>query len=184
MESSFFQTCQWLDICGKNSIIQNPSKFVSASDTVEFSGFEITPDNVRSSPAIMRAISEFPTPKSLTDIRSWFGLVNQVIYAFSMTNRMLPFRALLEPKTTFHWDNNLQNLFEHPKAKMFDEIEQGVKIFDKKKPTCIATDWSKTGLGFWLFQKHCNCQGNTPFCCRNGWKIVLVNSRLTRTSTF
>ena len=25
----------------------------------------------------------------------------------------------------------------------------GVQIFDPKKPTCLATDWSKTGIGFW-----------------------------------
>ena len=37
------------------------------------------------------------------------------------------------------------------------EIERGVRIFDKTKPTCIATDWSKEGIGFWLFQKHCRC---------------------------
>jgi len=113
LENSFFQTCRWLDTCGKNGIIQNPSKFVFASGTVEFSGFEITPDNVRPSPAILRAISDFPTPKNLTDIRSWFGLVNQVTYAFSMTDKMLLFRELLKPKNTFHWDTNRQNLLHY-----------------------------------------------------------------------
>ncbi|CAG2222073.1 unnamed protein product [Mytilus edulis] len=42
-----------------------------------------------------------------------------------------------------------------------------------------TTDWSKSGLGFWLFQKHCNCQKLLPFCCNEGWKITLVGSRFT-----
>ena len=128
---------------------------------------------------MLKAISDFPVPKSLTDIRSWFGLVNQVSYAFSMTDKMLPFRELLKPKTTFHWDENLQQIFEDSKRRIIEEIEHGVKIFDKSKPTCIATDWSKSGIGFWLFQKHCCCSGDQPFCCKEGWQVVLVGSRFT-----
>lgn len=62
---------------------------------------------------------------------------------------------------------------------IISEIEEGVRIFDKSKPTCLATDWSKSGIGFWLFQKHCQCPSPEPFCCRTGWKITLVGSRFT-----
>ena len=55
---------------------------------------------------------EFPRPKNITDVRSWFGLVNQVAYAFSMTEQMHPFRELLKPATPFYWDDNLNKLFE------------------------------------------------------------------------
>ena len=54
-----------------------------------------------------------------------------------------------------------------------------VRIFDKSKPTCIATDWSKTRIGFWLLQKHCDCTPVKPFCCNCGWKVTLVGSRFT-----
>ncbi|KAK3748773.1 hypothetical protein QZH41_013512, partial [Actinostola sp. cb2023] len=39
--------------------------------------------------------------------------------------------------------------------------------------------WSKNGIGYWLFQKHCQCLSTEPFCCRTGWKITLVGSRFT-----
>ena len=55
----------------------------------------------------------------------------------------------------------------------------GVQIFDPGKPTCLATDWSKTGIGFWLLQKHCTCHKIEPFCCHDGWKITLVGSNFT-----
>lgn len=93
---------------------------------------------------------EFPKPKNITDVRSWFGLINQVSYAFSMTGKMLPFRQLLKPSTPFHWDDDLDNLFEESKLVILSEITEGVRIFDKTRPTC---DWSKTGIGFWLFHK-------------------------------
>ena len=65
------------------------------------------------------------------------------------------------------------------KTIIVKEIEQGVKIFDKTRPTCLATDWSKTGIGFWLFQKDCSCAKDALFCCPSGWKITLVGSRFT-----
>ena len=54
-----------------------------------------------------------------------------------------------------------------------------MRIFDPSKPTCLATDWSKNGIGFWLLQKHGDCRGPVPFCCAGGWKITLVGSRFT-----
>ena len=66
---------------------------------------------------------------------------------------------------------------------IIEEIEEGVCIFEKSKPpTCLTTDWSKTGIGFWLFQKHCHCPSTKPFCCRTGWKVTLVGSRFTHTA--
>ena len=91
---------------------------------------------------------------------------------------MLPFRELLKPGIPFHWDDTLDNIFKESKDVILSEIE-GVRIFDKSKPTCLATDWSKHGIGFWLFQKHCKCKSDKPFCCRTVWKITLVGSLFT-----
>ena len=73
IEESFHQAAHWLDICGKNGIILNPEKFRFAADTVEFAGFEISATHVRPSRMYLSAILDFPTPKDLTDVRSWFG---------------------------------------------------------------------------------------------------------------
>ena len=45
------------------------------------------------------------------------------------------------------------------------EIANGVKIFDKTKPTCLATDRSRDSVSFWLFQKHCLHSSAELFCC-------------------
>ncbi len=163
LEESFSQACNWLDICGRNGIILNPEKFTFGRDTVTFAGFEITPDSVRPCKQSLQAITDFPTPRNKTDIRSWFGLINQVSYAFSMTERMAPFRNFLKPGTPFHWDEQLSELLMESKRAIVSAIEEGVRIFDKSKPICLATDWSKVGIGFWLFQKHCECQKTELF---------------------
>ena len=121
----------------------------------------ITMNNVCPCNKYLQAIREFPTPRNITDIRSWFGLVDQVSYGFSMAERLLPFRELLKPGNAFARN---------------DELED---IFDKARSTCLATDWSKDGIGFCMFQKHYTCPGTTPFCCRDGWNISLVGSRFT-----
>ena len=179
LEESFWQSVNWLDVCGHNGITLNPNKFVFGADNVEFAGFEITLTDVRPCSKYLETILNFPTPKNRTDIRSWFGLVNQVSYAFSITDRMEPFRKFLKPGTAFVWDNEMEEIFQESKQVIVKEIEKGVRIFDPKKPTCLATDWSKTGIGFWLFQKHCSCSGNNLFCCHAGWQITLVGSRFT-----
>ena len=78
------------------------------------------------------------------------GLVS---YAFAAAERMFLFRQLLQPGTPFKWTAKLNHLFEESKSVIISEIEEGVRISDKSKPTYFATDWSKkNGIGFWLFQ--------------------------------
>ena len=92
--AAFNQAVEWLYLCGNSGITLNPSKFVFAQDNVEFAGFEITPTSVRPSRKFLESIVDFPTPANITDIRSWFRLVNQVAYAFAAAEWTLPFRAL------------------------------------------------------------------------------------------
>ena len=184
IEECFVQACAWLDQCGRNGITLNPEKFRFAQDIVEFAGFTITPDEVRPCSKYLDAIMQFPVPRNITDVRSWFGLVNQVSYYTSMTERMRPFRDLLKPKSPFFWDDQLQQLFEESKEGIIQDIQQGVKIFDKGRKTCLTTDWSKEGIGFFLLQKHCACPGEVPFCRNDGWKVTLVGSRFTHPAEF
>ena len=179
LEESFFQAVNWLDTCGRHGIILNPDKFVFAQNSVEFAGFQISKDTVRPADKYHQAIREFPTPRNLTDMRSWFGLLNQVSYSFSMAKELLPFRELLKPSKKFEWNEDLDKLFETSKEIIIEQIKHGVQIFDKNKPTRLSTDWSKSGIGFWLCQKHCKCPGNNTACCKDGWKICLVGSRFT-----
>ena len=55
----------------------NKKKFQFGSDTIEFLGFVVTGDSVKPSEKFLGTIKDFPRPRDITGIRSWFGLVNQ-----------------------------------------------------------------------------------------------------------
>ena len=56
-------------------------------------------------------------------------------------------------------------------------MHAGVRTFDPSLPTALSTDWCKTGMGFWLCQKRCQCLEVKPGCCPKGWQTVYVGSR-------
>ena len=116
-------------------------------------------------------------PKSTTDIRSWFDLVNQVANYAQLRDIMAPFKPFLSPKQQFSWTEELNQAFAISKQSIIKEIRHGVEIFDPTKQTCLRRDWSQRGIGYFLLQKHCQCASRTPECCIDGWKITLAGSR-------
>ena len=112
LEQHWWRTIDYLILCGKNGIILNPEKFQFARTTVDFAGFRITNSTIEPLPKYIDAIRDFPTPKSITDIRSWFGLINQLANYAQLRDLMLPFRPFLSPKNPFIWNDELQSCFE------------------------------------------------------------------------
>ena len=175
----FRHVAEYLTLCGQNGIIQNPDKFTFCERTVNWAGFQLGPDGVRPLPAHTDAIRSFPTPRNITDIRSFMALVNQVSVFYATQPSLLPFRDLLKKDTPFYWDESLDRLFAETKVHIATEVEKGIMSFSLTKPTCLLTDWSKTGLGYLMLQKHCSCLEHRPTCCPAGWKVCGVGSRFT-----
>ena len=90
---------------------------------------------------------------------------------------MEPFRDLLKPGNKFYWDDQLQQLFDQTKDQIIKEVRHGVRMFDPNRVTCLLTDWSKIGTGFFLQQKHCKCENIHPQCCPTGWRLVFAGSK-------
>ena len=67
--------------------------------------------------------------------------------------------------------------FEDLKSHIVEAIEEGVKIYDITKQTCLTTDWSERGIGYLLTQQHCQCEGKRQGCCKKGWLITFAGSR-------
>ena len=113
-EKSVWQAIEFIDRYASQGLTFNILKFSLVCDDTSFAGFDVTPTNVRPCHQSLQAISEFLTPKKLTDVRSWFGLLNQVSHAFSMAAKMLPFRELLKPGTHMSglqsWIRSFRNL--------------------------------------------------------------------------
>ena len=183
ISKSFWHTLSYIQLCSENGIVFNPTKFHFAEDSLEFAGFDVTSTGYKPPNRLLENIDNFPSPTNITGVRSWFGLINQISYAFSQASVMAPFRELLEKSRPFYWDHSLEAIFQESKQEIIRSIEDGVTTFEVGRPTCLATDWSKTGIGFTLSQKHCNClEINNPFCGTNHWKTTYAGSRFTKDS--
>ena len=83
MRQLFFDTAEFLTVTGSHGIVQNAKKFKWGRRELENVGFWVMEDGVRPSDETLTAIREFPRPTDITGIRSWYGLVEQVSYAFA-----------------------------------------------------------------------------------------------------
>ena len=134
----------------------------------------------------MAAIKNFPMPErpTLTDIRAWYGLVNQLAPFMATSPLMHPFSELLKPSRAIgkkvYWDQELQRVFEATKEKIIELIRTGLSYYDPKRKTVLITDWSKAGIAFVVMQKHCTCIhtiSDSPLCFTKGWRMSFCNSR-------
>ena len=177
LEQHLWRTIDLLTRVGRAGIVLNPDKFQFAERDVDFAGFRISDRTIEPLPKYLNAIREFPSPTSTTDIRSWFGLVNQVANYAQLRDTMAPFKPFLSPRCKFSWSPELESAFQASKDAIVDAIRHGVEIFDIQRRTCLRPDWSKRGIGYFLLQQHCSCLSGLPDCCPQGWRITLAGSR-------
>ena len=131
-------------------VLNNPAKFQFAQKSVEFAGFRVNDTSIESLPKYLDAIRDFPTPENISDIRSWFGLVNQVANYAQLRDIVAPFRPYLSPKHPFRWYEELDRAYRTSKTAIITAIVSGVEIFDMEKRTCLRPDWSKQGIGYFI----------------------------------
>ena len=182
LEAHWWRVIDLLETMGRAGIVVNPDKLQFSEETVDFAGFRVSPTSVEPLPKYLQSIQDFPRPSCITDIRSWFGLVNQAANYNQLRDLMEPFRRFLSPKNVFEWNNELDQIFEESKLAIVESIKHGVTIFDPARPTCLRPDWSVKGIGYYMSQKHCACPDVIPGCCENGWQVTLAGSRSLRSA--
>ena len=133
-------TLDYLSLCETNGIVINKDKFQFCQDIVQFGGLQITPTGVTPSNNLLNTISSFPSPKNITDARSWFGLVNQVAWAYSLSPIMLPFRELVKKNSNFVWNESLEKAFQQSEQVIVGLVKKGVTTFDINRTTCLEPD--------------------------------------------
>ena len=173
----FFNMAYFLSHTGAHGVIQNPKKFVWGVRELEFLGFWIKQDGVRPTSETLNAIKNFPRPTDVTGIRSWYGLVEQVAFSFTKTDLMQPFHQLLSKNAEFSWSPQLQTAFDTARQEIVKLVTNGVQSFQLDTWTCIITDWSKSGVGYVMWQKRCSCHTIHPTCCKSGWALISCGSR-------
>lgn len=160
--------------CDDNGITLNPEKCSFATESVDFCGYRIgssgyTPDAKKTA-----ALSKFPQPECLTDLRSFLGLVHQMgSFSPEVAGAAEPLRQLLRPKNEWLWTEEHTRAFNAVKAALVKPPVLG--FFDPKRRTVLETDAARLkGLGFCLRQQD---EAGT-------WHLIQCGSRfLTETET-
>lgn len=137
LEQHWWRTIDLLTRVGRAGIVLNSDKFQFAERDVDFAGFRVTDSTTEPLPKYLDAIRDFPTPDSTTDIRSWFGLVNQVANYAQLRDTMAPFKPFLSPHCKFSWSPERENAFQSSKCAIIEAIREGVEIYDMQKHTCL-----------------------------------------------
>ena len=84
---------------------------------------------------MLEAVREFPRPRDISGVRSFFGLVEQVSFAFSKTEVMALFRHLLSLKQKFLWSQELQDAFKRGKQEVLEQVRGGIQSLDLNRTT-------------------------------------------------
>ena len=100
------------------------------------------------------AISEFPQPKNVTDIKSWLGLTNTLAsFVPNLSKYTEGVRVLLKKGVSFTWDSEQEKSFTATKELLTSKLVR--KAFDPTLPpenTHLYTDAALKGLGAALMQ--------------------------------
>ena len=67
---------------------------------------------------MLKSIRDFPRPKDVSGIRSFFGLVEQVGWVLNKCNDMAPLRLLLCSEVEFKWSEELEEVFVKAKESV------------------------------------------------------------------
>ena len=138
--------------CKEWGITLSKSKF-QYGNSVKFAGLIVDENGSKPDPEKVASIRDFPSPKDITNLRSWMGLVNQFAsFAPDLKHAMVPLQGLLKPKNAYLWTQEHEEAMEKVKNILTSEKGPVLMHFDSKLPVVLITDASKTGLGFILAQ--------------------------------
>ena len=95
MEELKSKCTELLQRCDQHNIALSKNKF-KMGERVTFAGFNIDANGVTPLETRLQAIEEFPTPKNITDVRSFLGIINQLsAFTLEIAGITDPLRALL-----------------------------------------------------------------------------------------
>ena len=127
-------------------------KKLEIGESVEFAGQIVSQTGVQPNPSYLQGIRDFPAPRSVSELRSFLGMVNQLSsYHPGLAKNTGVLQALLRKNIAYLWLEEHQAAFEQLKADLLGTL--ALNHFDPSWNTRLITDASRLhGLGFVLMQ--------------------------------
>lgn len=140
-------------------------KKMEISNKLHFAGYVVFDGGIKPDPEKIAAISDFPTPRSTTDVRSFLGLAQQLSFFLPDLAQSTPrMRELTGSKAVFRWLHEHQVELDNVKKILTSDML--VKPFDPDLETFLLTDASRLfGIGFALMQREHQGRGHRLIRC-------------------
>ena len=143
----------------------NKDKCEFFKDSLHFLGHKINKCGISPDPSKTAAILKMETPKTLTQLRRFMGMINQLgKFSPEMSDLSQPLRELLSPKRAWVWTDCQDTAFENVKRELTKPVV--LALYDPAAETKICADASTYGLGAVLLQQQQHTQ----------WKAVAYAS--------
>ncbi len=153
--------CAVLQAARTAGITFSKEKFRFAQPRISWVGYDIRHGGITIEEEKLKALSHFPKPTNVSDLRSFMGLVEQLAgFSTEVAAAKSPLRPLLSTRNPFVWTEDHDRSFEAVKLAL---VSPPVLVhFDPMRETTIQVDASrKHGMGYALLQRH-----------GDSWKLV------------
>ncbi|GBG77118.1 hypothetical protein CBR_g23444 [Chara braunii] len=129
----------------------NAKKCEWAKTQVLYLGHVLDGDGIKPEDSKIAAIRDWPTPRTLTELRSFLGLANYYRkFVRNFSTIVAPLRRLLKKEAIWQWDKDCTSALKKLKRPL---IEYPVlKVVDPSLPFVVTTDASQYGIGAVLQQ--------------------------------
>ncbi|GBG69859.1 hypothetical protein CBR_g4686 [Chara braunii] len=129
----------------------NAKKCEWAKIQVLYLGHVLDIDGIKPEDSKIAAIRDWPTPRTLTELRSFLGLANYYRkFVRNFSTIAAPLRSLLKKEAIWQWDKDCTSALKKLKRAL---IEYPVpKVADPSLPFVVTTDASQYGIGAVLQQ--------------------------------
>ena len=129
----------------RDNLQLQPEKCVFAKDKVTYLGFELSYRVIEALPDKLKAVKDFPTPRTVKNVRSFLGLA-------SFYRRLVPYFAdvakalaqLTKNDKIWDWNQECQESFDKLKSKLSNTPVLAFPDF--KVPVILRTDAPTIGL--------------------------------------
>lgn len=160
-------TIQVFDRVRSASLYLKANKCEFAQTSLLFLGFQVSHQGVSTNPEKIKAIKEFPCPRTLKESRSFIGLVGyyrRFVKGFSEI--AAPITALTKKNQAFIWGDAQQRAFETLKEQLISAPT--LAHYNPSYPTILQTDASFFGWGFVISQVNPTTHLEHPVAIESG----------------
>ena len=143
---------QVFECLSKANLTLKPSKCKFAVKQVKYLGHIISEDGIKVDPDKTMAVSSFPVPKTVKEVRSFLGMCNYYRkFVKSYASLATPLTDLLQKDKQFLWTETCQASFDKLKEKLTSSPV--LAYADMDKPFELTCDASDSAIGHVLSQR-------------------------------